>query len=194
MKQFSFLTLFVVLIAFSFTANAQSYTIDTEASTLHWVGKKVTGQHEGFVKINSGLIAQRDDKYVGSFELDMNSITCTDMEGEYADKLVGHLKSEDFFNAEKHPFANLKILDITEKRGENQTHTIKAALNIKGISNEIEFPATLTFNDDKMTGKAKFSIDRTKWDIKYGSGSFFDSLGDNMIYDDIDFTVTLVSK
>ena len=89
---------------------ATKYTVNTTASNIIWKGYKVTGEHAGNVKIKNGSLDLTDGKLTGgSFEVDMTSISCTDMQGEYGDKLVGHLKSEDFFGVDKYPTAKFVI-------------------------------------------------------------------------------------
>ena len=182
-------------LAFAFIAtalSAQTYTIDTEASSIKWLGKKVTGQHEGTIKLQTGTIIQQGDVLAGIFGIDMTSIVCTDLDEGTGAKLVGHLSSEDFFNVAAFNSAIFNIKSITPK--DDGTSTVKGALTIKGITNEISFPAKVNFGDGGMKATASFSIDRTKWNIKYGSGSFFDNLGDKAIYDDIEFELNLVSR
>jgi polyisoprenoid-binding protein YceI len=115
----------------------------------------------------------------------MTSITCTDLTGEYKSNLEGHLKSDDFFSISNYPTANLVITKVSKPTKDN--YNISAKLTIKGITQNIDFVA-------KVNGKTLSTtlvIDRTKFNIKYGSGSFFDSLGDNMIYDDFELKVKL---
>jgi len=122
----------------------------------------------------------------------MNSMVCTDIEGEGAKKLVGHLSSPDFFNTAEYASAVFNLHSISPN--DDGSHTVSGDLTIKGITNEISFPATVSNADGTLTATAAFAIDRTKWDIKYGSGSFFDNLGDKAIYDDINFELSLVGK
>ena len=111
--------------------------------------------------------------------------------------MVNHLKSDDFFSVEKNPVATFtitKIAPYSAKKDEAATHYVTGNLTIKGITHEISFPAEITFSDDLMTAKAAFAIDRTKWNVRFRSGSFFENLGDKMIYDDIKFDLTLVAE
>ena len=113
----------------------------------------------------------------------MASLTCTDLSGEYKSKLEGHLKSSDFFNTDKFPTSTLNITNVTKIN--SSSYSVKADLNIKGKSEKIEFVTSVYGN--KATSSLK--VDRTKYGIKYGSGSFFDSLGDNMIYDEFELII-----
>ena len=105
--------------------------------------------------------------------------------------LVEHLKDEDFFNTKDFPVASIKIMRA--HKGEENNYEIIANLTIKGITHPITFEADVAINGVNFLAKAKIKIDRTKWGIKYGSGSFFEDLGDKMILDEIGFDVFLVS-
>ena len=180
--------LLIVFGSYSFTTVLnEKIDINVDKSNLHWKGFKVTGSHEGNLKFESGTLTFTEDgKLVdGTFLIDMKSMECTDLEGEYKAKLDGHLKSKDFFGTNEHPSATLQFKEITVS-GKN-SYRIKGDLTIKGITNSIEF-------DFSIYGKkatATLKIDRTKYDIKYGSSSFFDGLKDKAIYDDFDIKVDL---
>jgi len=176
-----------LLVAFGTTvATAQSKKINAEKSTITWVGKKVTGQHSGTVNFKEGTLIFKIGKVVGgNFTVDMTSLTDTDLTGDWKDKLNGHLKSEDFFGTDKNPTATLKFTRIGEKT--KGVYAVTADLTIKGITNPVSFE--LTTKDNTATATVK--VNRTKYGIKYGSGSFFDNLGDKTINDDFDLTVNL---
>ena len=168
------------------------YQIDTKSSKLEWSAKKVTGAHNGTIQITGGkIMVDHGTIGGGSFEIDMGTITCTDMEGEYKEKLEKHLRSEDFFNVADHPTAKLEMTKV--ERGAAGS-TVTANLTIKGITNAITFPARVRMEGGSLDAHAEFQIDRSKWQIKYGSGTFFEDLGDNLIYDEIRFKVTLSAK
>lgn len=151
--------------------------VDLSKSKVTWIGKKVTGQHMGNITLKSGdLEFTKGVLTGGNFEMNMNSITCTDMQGEYGDKLVGHLKSDDFFGVDKYPTASFKISKVMPGVTP-QNFKIEGNLTVKGKTHPVSFDANL----DKGIAKARIIIDRTKYDIKYGSGSFFDNLGDKAI-------------
>lgn len=195
MKKLSILALALVVGTTAF-AGGEKTPINKEKTVIHWVGKKVTGQHSGFVNVATGYFVTDNGSLTGgNFKIDMNTITVTDLKDEKMNgMLTGHLKSADFFDVEKSQYADFSItnvekLDEKGKNGEN--HTITGDLTIKGISHSISFPAKVNIKGKKVTAQANFSIDRTKWNIKYGSGSFFDDLGDKMIYDDIDLNIVL---
>ena len=175
--------------AFLFSAQnvqAQEKAIDVAASNIHWTGKKVTGQHEGNISLKSGsLILDNGAVSGGNFVVDMTSMTCTDLEGEYAGKLIGHLISDDFFDVDSHPEATLVFTNVDAKG--NGVYAVTGDFTIKGITKEASFDLTVAGNE----ATAKVIIDRSKHDIRYGSNSFFDNLGDKVIYDDFELDVTL---
>lgn len=175
-----------LFVAVSTIATAQSKKVDASKSSIHWVGKKVTGQHEGTVNIQSGNLIFKGKKLTGgSFVVDMTSLTATDLTGDYLGKLNGHLKSEDFFGTEKYTTSKLVFKKIAAKA--NGVYTVTADLTIKDVTAPVTFDITVNGN----TAKAALKIDRTKYGIKYGSGSFFDNLGDKTINDEFELTVAL---
>jgi polyisoprenoid-binding protein YceI len=168
---------------------AQELTVDTKKSTLKWHGEKVTGEHFGNIDLSEGKLVWKNNKIVsGEMVIDMTSITNTDIEDEgYNAKLVGHLKSDDFFGVEKYPTAKLDIKG-SDAFKDNKAK-VKGELTIKGITHPIEFEAQKE-NDWFM---AEIVVDRSKYDVRYGSGSFFDNLGDKTIYDDFTLTVKIAT-
>lgn len=183
--------LFAVLLSWMNPVPQTTSSIDVKASTITWTGYKVTGKHTGVVKIKSGSLTTAGDVITGgSFVIDMNSITCTDLDGEYGTKLVGHLKSDDFFGTDAHPTANLKITRaIAQGDG---SYKILADLTIKGKTLPTKFFAKVAKEGTKRIATADIKVDRSEYDIRYGSGSFFDNLGDKTIYDEFDLNVRLV--
>lgn len=177
----------------SFTIAPETYKVDAAASKVEWKAYKVTGQHFGTVNLKSGSLAFTNGALSGgSFEMDMTSIKVTDIEGEWAGKLEGHLKSEDFFSVEKHPTASFVITKVAS-RGTPGAYRVTGNLTIKGISKEIKFDATVTTEGNKANAQTAFKVDRTNYDIQYRSGNFFENLGDKTIYDEFDMNVTLVA-
>ena len=180
----------LVIIAFmtlSFTtAKGDKKEIKLENSKVVWKGYKVTGSHVGIISIKSGhLNFDKDILTGGSFEIDMSTITVTDLEGEYKGKLEGHLKSDDFFGVEKFPTATLYFTKV-KSVGKN-SYEVTGDLTIKGKTE------TVSFNVSVYGSKANVSlkIDRTKFDVRYGSTSFFDGLKDKAIYDEFDLVADL---
>ena len=123
----------------------------------------------------------------------MNSIACTDLSGEYAGKLVGHLKSDDFFGVANYPTAKFVITKVVS-RGTPGAYKVQGDLTIKGITQSIKFNADLKEDGTKTVAEAKITVDRSDYNIRYGSGSFFENLGDKTIYDDFDLEIKLVTN
>ncbi|WP_321346326.1 YceI family protein [uncultured Draconibacterium sp.] len=179
------ITITTASLASNGNGDKTTYSVDTKASKVYWTGKKVTGEHTGYLNLAGGEVFVEGKKVTGAnLNLDVTSIEVTDLEGEWKDKLVGHLKSDDFFSAEKHPVANFKITSYNDDK-------VTGDLTIKGITNEVSFPAEVKVTGDALTASGTASIDRTKWDIKYGSGKFFSDLGDNMIKDEFEIKFEL---
>ena len=197
MKKYVLLALLVVAISWNANAgndNKSVLTVNAGESKVEWLGKKVTGEHKGNIAIASGELEFSDDKLTGgTFEIDMHSITNSDLENEEGrNKLVGHLKSDDFFGVEKYPKAHLVIKNVTHEQGSK--YMVSGDVTIKGITKTIEFPVELSENDSKAWATAMITMDRSEFDVKYGSGSFFDGLGDKMIYHDFVLNVTVVAN
>ncbi len=187
MKNLKTIAIALLVAVGTTTAFAQAKKIDTQKSTINWLGKKVTGEHSGTVNFKEGFLVFKKNKLTGgNFTVDMTSLTSTDLSGEWKGKLDGHLKSEDFFGTEKNPTSTLVFKKIAAKA--NGVYTVTADLTIKGITNPVTFDITVKGN----TASAKLTIDRTKYGIKYNSKSFFDSIGDKAIYDDFELNVNLV--
>ena len=170
------------------------FKADVKASKLTWQAKKATGDHSGTVSISDGSFTLEDNAIkAGTFEIDTRTIADTDIaDAESNAKLVTHLKSADFFNAEAHPKA--KFVLTSAAKGAGNTYDVKGNLTIKGITNAVSFPATVLVSGNKLTANAKITIDRTKYDIKFRSKNFFENLGDKVIYDDFDINVALVAN
>jgi len=179
---------FMVLVAFTPGSDSDGfYRIDLTNSSVKWVATKITDKtHEGTVNLSEGGLQLTEGVITGGkFTIDMTSIIVTDLTGGMKEKLEGHLKNEDFFNVEKFKTANVTILSVDGDK-------VKANLTIKGITNEVLFPVKVVLDDNGgMTATADMEIDRTKFDVRYGSDSFFDNLGDKAIKDMIKFSVSL---
>jgi polyisoprenoid-binding protein YceI len=177
----------VIFTTFSFTTLVkEKKQIKTKSSTVTWKAYKVTGSEKGIISLKSGTLTFANKKLTGGeFVIDMNTITSTDLKGEWKGKLEGHLKSNDFFGVAKYPTATLTFKKATAV-GKN-TYKVTGNLTIKGKTNKITFAISVYGN--KATANLK--IDRTKYDVKYGSTSFFDGLKDKAIYDEFDLIVDL---
>ena len=193
MKSFFALSAFAFLLL-AFTAAPISYRIDSSQSKVTWTGYKVTGQHTGVVPVRTGDLQFDNGQLVGGdILIDMAALTVTDLTGEMKGKLEGHLKSPDFFGVEKHPTAKLTIDKVTS-RGKAGDVRINGQLTIKETTRPVKFNAQLVERGNQVVGTAELTIDRTEYNVRYGSGSFFDNLGDNTIYDEFDLKIELVAN
>jgi polyisoprenoid-binding protein YceI len=189
----------LVITSSVFASNAKSekatFEIDTKASKVHWNGKKVTGEHTGYLSVGKGSVMVENNSVVGAkVSIDMNSIVCTDIKDEGTNqKFVGHLKSDDFFSVEKHPKVNFEITSMKPGSTAGE-YNVNGKLTIKGITNDISFPAKVSVNNGLVKAVGTAKLDRTKWDIRYGSGKFFQGLGDKMIYDEFEVTFDIAAK
>ena len=198
-------SLFLALSLVSFGAFATSAKVEATASQeksynventskVVWLGKKIGGEHTGTVAIKGGSLKFDKKNFVGGdFEVDMTSITVTDIkDAEYNAKLVGHLKNDDFFSVEKNPSATLKIKSAKKVKG--STYDVVGDLTIKGITNEVTFKVDIKDSAKEVKAKAKLVFDRTKFKVEYNSGKIFPSIGDKLIYDDVELNVELMAK
>jgi len=176
-----------LLVTVGTIATAQTKKVDPAKSKISWVGKKVTGKHEGTVNLTDGVLIFKADKLVGgNFGVDVASITVTDLKaGQGKEDLEGHLKADDFFGTTKFPTAKLTFKSVGEKA--KDTYSVTADLTIKGITKPVKFDITVKGD----TATTSFKVNRTLYGIEYGSGNFFQNLGDKAINDDFDLTVNL---
>jgi polyisoprenoid-binding protein YceI len=182
--------LIALMIFGSVTAVAQQkLSADAGKTTLNWLGEKVTGQHTGTISLSDGWLNWSDNKIVsGEFNIAMNTIKDADSN----ERLEGHLKSDDFFGVEKFPLSKLVITG--SESFEKGTAVVRGTLTIKGVTNPVEFKAIRQAKDDGVWFYANIVVDRSKYNIRYGSGSFFDNLGDKAIYDEFKLKVGLLVK
>jgi len=166
------------------------YTIDAAASTVDWFGAKAVGSsHTGTVDIADGEMTVASDQLVaGSFTIDMTTIHTDD-----SARLLGHLKSDDFFGIETYPTASL-VLKSAEPTDTEGQYEVVADLTIKENTNEITFMADVAVEDGSITANADIVFDRSLFDVRFGSGSFFDDLGDDLINDEVEMTVAIVAN
>ena len=186
--------IYLISLCLTATAFGAPFNVDTGASVVKWIGTKVSGAHNGTVKLKSGSFELSEKVAKGKFTIDMATISNGDMSGKWKTKLEDHLKSDDFFNIAKFPQAVFVL-----KGGKlltKQKYQLTGDLTVKGKTHSITFPADVSIQGGTRTLKAKFKINRLKWGIKYNSGKFFDvnKLGDRMIYDDIDIELDLIAK
>jgi len=194
------ITLALALIGsttFANDGNGDKYTVQTKTSTLNWVGKKVGGSHTGTIAIKEGTLTVANGKIETALvTIDMTTIRVTDegMDDGTKGKLVGHLSSPDFFNVEEHTTAIFQLTSFTAIQNSTvANYTVTGKLTIKGITHEITFPAIVRMSEGRIEASANLTFDRSKWDVRYGSGSFFDNLGDKVIYDDVQIGFNFVA-
>lgn len=174
-------------------AAKKSYKVDAGKSKVVWVGKKVTGKHEGTVNVKSGSLKYDGSNLSGGeFVIDMTSINTTDLSGEWKSKLDAHLKNDDFFSVNKHKTAKLVIKDAQFGKGGHWDVT--GDLTIKGVTKPVMFKANITQKGSTLMAKADIKFNRTAYGVKYKSGKFFKNLGDKMIYDDVELKVNLTAN
>lgn len=184
-------------------AEGTSYAVDIANSKVLWEGSKPTGTHNGTVNISEGSVSVKDGKVTGgSFIMDMNSIVSLDQQGDMKANLEAHLKGtaagkeDDFFNAPKYPTAKFEITKMAGLANNPEaTHLVYGNLTMREITHEVGFKAKVDVTGTSVSvSSPQFVIDRTKWDIKYGSKSIFDDLKDKFINDEIGLQVTLMAK
>jgi polyisoprenoid-binding protein YceI len=176
-----------------------NFVVDPDTSLILWKGSKPLKSHNGTIKLQSGTIAMNGDKIeAGEFTIDMNSIIDLDLEGDSKTNLENHLKGTvegkegDFFNVTKYPVSKFTLTGISEKDGKTM---VNGNLTIKDKSNNIEFPATVTVEEDFVKLNSEpFMLDRTKWGVNFGSKSVFDNLGDKFIDDDMEIIINIFAK
>ena len=188
-----FLTLIIiagmaVFMSFDKPVKDVTYTVDTERSTIDWTAKKIGGGHTGTIKITSGNLVHNGKSLTkGMFLINMSSITSDNA------KVTTHLKSDDFFAAEKNPNSKFDILSVTPAGADRVN--ITGNLTIKGISQPISFPATVKTQKNIVVAVANnIRVDRTKYDIKFRSKTFFLEIGDKAIDDEFELNINLVAK
>ncbi len=159
--------------------------VNITSSTIHWKGKKPLGSHEGTIVLKEGFFEMENEVITGgTFVIDMASMSSTDLEGETKGQLEGHLKSDDFFGVDNHPTATLVITDAKKT---TSGYDMTGDLTIKGTTKSINFHMDVNGN----TAKTALKIDRTKYNVKFGSKSFFENLGDKFVHDNFELDITL---
>jgi polyisoprenoid-binding protein YceI len=169
--------------------NTQTFKIVSTQSNIDWVGRKVTGAHNGTITVKEGEIVLTDGKLTGGkFIIDTTSIKILDVTDPATNaQFFGHLASDDFFSIEKYPEATLEITSVSGNH-------VEGSLTIKGITHPTSFDVAVNANGDQLTATGKLVIDRTKYEMKFRSGNFFKDLGDTLIYNDFELTVVVTAK
>jgi polyisoprenoid-binding protein YceI len=169
-----------------------TYNVDTEKTTVTYTGKKVTGQHTGNIKVKSGnLVFTGPELTGGEIIVDMNSISNHDLaeDVETQNKFLTHMKSPDFFDTAKYPESKL-VIKKTKMAGKDLEVT--GDLTMIGQTKPVTFKVTdWKWTDKEVSGKSRIVIDRTQYGLKYGSSSFFKSLGDKAIHNEFTLDISL---
>ncbi|WP_299818949.1 YceI family protein [uncultured Pontibacter sp.] len=181
------------------TGEGEVYEIAQDQSSVAWYGEKVLGKHEGEIKLQSGQLTVADNQLTGgTIVMDMKTIANKDLtDQEQNDKLVGHLKSDDFFGVETYPTATFEITGVSpiaNAAADQPNYTVQGNLTIKDKTEQIDFPALVTVDNNTVKAKADVTVDRSKFDVRFGSETFFGELGDKAISDEfrlsLDITAT----
>jgi polyisoprenoid-binding protein YceI len=184
------------------TDGDSSLKVNTAASVIEWTGSKPAGKHTGTIMIKEGEIyLDAGDIDGGKFTIDMNTITVTDLDGEGKTNLEGHLKGsaeenqDHFFNVKKYPTSTFEITKVAKLAGDaDATHLVYGNLTIKDVKKEVGFKANINTEGGKVkVSTPEFTIDRSEFNVTYGSAKFFDDLKDKVINDDIVFKIDLVA-
>lgn len=170
------------------------FEVISSQSSIGWMGKKVTGSHNGTIAIKSGTLTVNNDKLIfGKFIIDTTSINVLDITDPALNaQFKNHLLSDDFFSSAKYPAATYEITSATP--GADKNYRIEGKLTIKNITQPVVFEAVVNADETNLTATGKITIDRTKFDMKFRSGSYFKNLGETLIYNDFDLAVNLTAK
>jgi len=190
--------IFVGTVLVTLITASDTLYINVDSSTINWIGRKVTGEHSGTLNLSKGWVVMQEGSIIGGkFIFDMTSIKNTDIESpEWKEKLEKHLMAEDFFFTDSFPHAILEIKDHSQivKFNTEINNRIIADLNIRGITHEINFPLEISQVQSIFYTEGTIDINRTIFNIRYKSGTFFEELGDRMIYDDFTVQFSLQTK
>ncbi len=178
---------------------AATYKVQPQLSTLGWEGKAVTHGHEGTMQFTGGeLTANNGQLTGGTVTVDMKTMKATDIkDAESHAKFVGHMGADDFFNTAKYPTATFKIVSVTPIKGaaaDANNATISGDMTIRDATQRISFPAKVGVKNGVAAASGTVAIDRTKFGLKYGSKTFFDSIGDKAINDEFTLSFNVIAK
>ena len=183
-----------LISSFKPDVKTSTYTVDTKASKMIWKAEKVTGKHDGTIQLSSGKVMS-DGKTItgGTFVIDMNTIKVVDItDDEYNDKLLGHIKSDDFFGVKDFKTSTYEITSTKQIEGER--YQINGKLTIKGITKDVSFPATVKVTEKSIITVGTAVVNRVDFGIKYGSGTVFTDLGDKAIMDEFQLEMNIVAR
>ena len=166
-------------------------SVSPTSSSVTWEGKKVTGSHSGDIQVQSGFITAEKGLITGATVIiDMKTINTLDLEGGGKESLDGHLKSDDFFGVAQFPTAQFELTSINPLRStDGMNFAANGTVTIKGRTEEVSFPVKVEMGNDAASISGEITLDRSKFDVRFRSKSFFDvaELGDKLIYDE--FTI-----
>ncbi|WP_324680277.1 YceI family protein [Hymenobacter sp. GOD-10R] len=179
------------------SAAVETYKVQPQLSSLGWTGKKIGGQHAGTINLKEGTVQVKGSQIVGgTFVADMTSLKNTDLtDADYNAKLVGHLKSDDFFGVEKNPTATFVITSVKPLKGDanGNNATITGNLSIKGKTNPLSFPAKVGVKNGVAAASGTASIDRTKYNVTFGS-TLFGTAADKAVDDVFTLSFNVIAK
>lgn len=176
------------------------YKVDTEKSVLEWVGRNINNRHYGRIAVSDGEIAMENGRPVsGKLVLNMNEITNADIQDEgWRGMLIRHLKSDDFFDVEKYPTARFELHNSVAIPGATPgtpNFEISGSLTIKEAARSISFPAIIAQQEDgSLKAHASLDVDRTNWNVCYGSGKLYERLGMHLVNDLISIELFIVAQ
>ncbi len=181
-----------------FRLDDRSYTVDIEQSIIEWTGRNPNTTHYGTLRLLRGDITIQQGKLNGTFEIDMHSLKNLNLEGnEWQPVLIAHLKSDDFFFAQKFPTARFTI-DSSRKISESSSapnFEVEGTLELRGVCNDMKFLATISNRTDgAITAEAHFDFDRTQWKIIYGSSRYFEHLGMHLVFDPVSIGLRITAR
>ncbi|MBT5808180.1 YceI family protein [Candidatus Uhrbacteria bacterium] len=171
-----------------------AYALNTEEASVEWsASKKVGAEHFGTINVTTGEVVVEGGVVTGgAVVIDMSTIVSLDLPEDSRGGLQEHLMSADFFNVEAFPVASFTITGGSVLEGiEDANYRLDGSMTIKGESVEMSVPVMLEVEEGEISLAGEMEIDRTKFGITYGSGSFFDNLGDAVINDVFGLTLAL---
>lgn len=172
----------------------QQFSVNGTQSIIEWVGRKVTGAHNGTIAIKEGTLLFDSNQLVGGrFVIDTQSITILDITDPATNaQFAGHLASADFFGSEEYPEATFDFRSAEPLPGD--AYHIEGALTIKGITHPVRFEAKVNRAGNTVTATGKITVDRTKYGMQFRSGNFFQNLGDTLIYNNFDLVTRVTAE
>ncbi len=176
------------------------YKVDVERSVIFWVGRNIVNSHDGTLGLKGGHATFANGKFESAdITIDMDAMTCSDIADESLNGfLIAHLKSDDFFETDRYPVAQFHLVTCTEIQGVSPglpNYSLSGTLTIKGETNPVTFDAVVApLEENEIVLQAHFDIDRTKWNVRYGSGKLYDKLGKHLVNDDISLQLRVFLK